>query len=113
LAVGGVMVFVLVLLAVVVAAIKQEPQGQELTSQPPSAITAWVRHLLGVYVRKPDQPAAIDEDRREPPRWPRGPRGMKGCQQSCLAAGHHDSAQQGWASNTLPPALDNPGTGRR
>lgn len=80
LAVGGVMVFVLVLFAVVVAAIKQEPQGQELTSQPPSAITAWVRRLLGVYVRKPDQPAAVDEGRRkpcltawEPPRWPKGP----------------------------------------
>ncbi len=80
LAVGGVMVLVLVFLAVVVAAIKQEPQAQELTSQPPSAITAWVRRLLGVYVRKPEQPPAIDEDRREPcltawepPRWPKGP----------------------------------------
>jgi hypothetical protein len=65
LAVGGIMVSVLVLLAVVVAAIKQEPQAQGLASQPPSALTAWVRHLLGVYVRKPDQPPAIDEDRRE------------------------------------------------
>ncbi len=80
LAVGGLMVFVLVLLTVVVAAIKQEPQAQELTSQPPSAITAWVRRLLGVYVRRPDQPPTIDEDRREPclitwkpPRWPEGP----------------------------------------
>jgi hypothetical protein len=80
LAVGGVMVLVLVLLAVVVAAIKQEPQAEELTSQPPTAITAWVRGLLGVYVRKPDQPAAFDEDRGEPcltawdpPCWPKGP----------------------------------------
>ena len=80
LAVGGVMVFVLVLLAVVAAAIKKEPQAQELTSQPPSAVTAWVRRLLGVYVRKPDQPPAIDEDHIEPrltawepPRWPKGP----------------------------------------
>lgn len=80
LAVGDVMVLVLVLLAVVVAAIKQEPQGQELTSQPPSAITGWVRRLLGVYVRKPDQPPAIDENHGEPcvtawepPRLPKGP----------------------------------------
>jgi hypothetical protein len=65
LAVGGIMVSVLVLLAVVAAAIKQEPQAQGLVSQPPSAITAWVRRLLGVYVRKPDQPPAIHEDRRE------------------------------------------------
>jgi hypothetical protein len=80
LAIGSVMVLVLVLLAVVVAAIKQEPQAQELTSQPPNAITAWVRRLLGVYVRKPDQPPALDEGRGEPcltagdtPRWPEGP----------------------------------------
>ena len=38
--VAGVAGLVLLLLAVVVAAIKQEPQAQELTSQPPSAITA-------------------------------------------------------------------------
>jgi hypothetical protein len=78
--VAGVAGLVLLLLAVVVAAIKQEPQAQELTSQPPSAITAWVRRLLGVYVRKPDQPPALDEDPEEPfltawdpPRWPKGP----------------------------------------
>ena len=80
LAVGCIMVLVLVLLAVVVAAIKQEPKAEELTSQPPNAITAWVRRLLGVYVRKPDEPPALDEDRGErcfaawdPPRWPEGP----------------------------------------
>ncbi len=78
--VAGVAGLVLLLLAVVVAAIKQEPQAQGLTSQPPSAITAWVRRLLGVYIRKPDQPPALDEDPEEPcltagdpPRWPKGP----------------------------------------
>jgi NADH:ubiquinone oxidoreductase subunit 6 (subunit J) len=76
--VGGVMM--LVLLAVVVAAIKQEAQAEELARQAPDALTAWVRRLLGVYVRKPDQPPAPDEDYREPvsypwepPRWPEGP----------------------------------------
>ena len=54
--VGAVMVLVLVLLAVVVVGIKQEPPAEELTSQPPNVVTAWVRRLLGVYVRKPDQP---------------------------------------------------------
>ena len=80
LAVGSVMVFALVLLAVVVVAIKQEPQAEELAPQPPTAITAWVRRLLGVYVRKPDQPPVDDDDHRESgltawerPRWPGGP----------------------------------------
>lgn len=80
LAVGSVMLFVLVLLAVVVAAIKQEPQGEGLISQPPDAMTAWVRRLLGVYVRKPDQPPASDErcggrclTEWGPPRQPKGP----------------------------------------
>jgi hypothetical protein len=79
LAVGSVMVLVLVLLAVVVAAIKQESQAEGLTSQAPNAIAAQVRRLLGVYVRKPDQPSADDDDHREPchtawepPRWPAG-----------------------------------------
>jgi hypothetical protein len=79
LAVGSVMVFVLVLLTVVVVAIKQEPQAEELATQPPNAITARVRRLLGVYVRKPDQPPADDDHREtcltawEPARWPEGP----------------------------------------
>jgi hypothetical protein len=80
LAVAGFMMIVLILLAVVVAGIKQEPPTQELTSRPPSAATAWVRRLLGVYVRKPDQPPTSAQDHGEPcftacdpPRWPRGP----------------------------------------
>jgi hypothetical protein len=80
LAVGSVMVLVLVLLAVVVVAVKQEPQAEELATQPPKAITARVRRLLGVYVRKPDQSPPDDDDHREPcltawepPSWPEGP----------------------------------------
>jgi hypothetical protein len=79
LAVGGIMVLVLILLAVVVAAIKQEPRGEEFTSRPPSAVTAWVRRLLGVYVRRPNQPLISSQEHEElcctpcdPPRWPRG-----------------------------------------
>jgi hypothetical protein len=64
--VGGATVVVFVLLAVIVIGIKLEPPAEELTSQPPSATTAWVRHLLGVYVRKPDQPPAANDDHREP-----------------------------------------------
>jgi len=80
LVVGVVMILVLVLLAVVVVGIKQEPPADELMTHPPNAITAWVRRLLGVYVRKPDQPSAFDEDReepclaaRDPSPWPEGP----------------------------------------
>jgi hypothetical protein len=80
LVVGGIMAFVLVVLALVVVGIKQEPSAKQLPSQAPNALTAWVRRLLGVYVRKPEQPPAFDEDRREPsvtaqnsPDWQRGP----------------------------------------
>ena len=80
LTVGGVMVLVLILLAVVVAGIKQEPSAEELTSRPPSLVSALVRRLLGVYVRKPGQPPAPDQDHGEPclttwdpRRWPQGP----------------------------------------
>jgi hypothetical protein len=51
--VGVVMLTVLAVLAVVVAGIRREPPGEELTSQPPSGIATWVRHLLGVHVRRP------------------------------------------------------------
>ena len=77
--VGGAMMLVLVVLAVVVVGIRQEPSAKELSSRAPNATTARVRRLLGVYVRKPDQPPAFDSDRGEPsitardsPRWPRG-----------------------------------------
>jgi hypothetical protein len=78
--VGAVMILVLILLAVVVVGIRQEPPAEQMTSQPPTAITAWVRHLLGVYVRRPDLPAPTADDHAEPclsgwdpPRWPQGP----------------------------------------
>jgi hypothetical protein len=78
--VGGMMVLVLLLLAVVVVGIRLEPSAEELKSQAPSAITAGVRRLLGVYVRKPDQPPLPNEDRgescpmpRPSARWPKGP----------------------------------------
>ena len=46
---------VLILLAIVVAAMRQEPRG-ELGTAAPSLIAAVVRRVLGVYVRRPDTP---------------------------------------------------------
>jgi hypothetical protein len=54
LTVGTVMVLVLVLFAIVVVGIRQEPPTDELTMQARSLLAALVRRLLGVYVRKPD-----------------------------------------------------------
>ncbi len=68
LTVGAVMVLVLVLLAVVVIGIRQEPPADELSRQAPRAIAAWVRRLLGVYVRKPGPPWIPDEQDRQPSR---------------------------------------------
>lgn len=77
--VGAVMVLVLSLLVVVVAGIKQEPSTEELTSQPSNFVTAWVRYLLGVYVRRPEQTPTFDADRKEPGLAARDPaRGPKG-----------------------------------
>lgn len=45
---------VLILLVVVVAGIKREPHAAELSSRPPSVISAMARRLTGVYVRRPD-----------------------------------------------------------
>ena len=45
--IGGATVIVFVVLGVVVIGIKQEPTAGGLTGQPPSAVTAWIRHLLG------------------------------------------------------------------
>jgi hypothetical protein len=69
--VGAVTVLVLVLLAVVVVGIKQEPPSEELKRQPPNVVSAWVRRLLGVYVRKPEQPP--NEDGWDPARRPNEP----------------------------------------
>ena len=52
---------VLILLGVVVAGIRREPPAAELSSRPPSLISAMARRLIGVYVRRPD-PATDDAD---------------------------------------------------
>jgi K+-sensing histidine kinase KdpD len=46
---------VLVVLAFVVAGIRQEPSAQELIRQPPRLMAKLARRLLGVHVRRPDQ----------------------------------------------------------
>jgi hypothetical protein len=116
--VGGAMMLVLVVLAVVVVGIRQEPSAKELSSRAPSVTTAWVRRLLGVYVRKPGQPPAF-EDRGEPPitasNPPAGLTGSpnEGCRQSCLEAQRHHSEQQVSLTHTdLHPAR-RPRTQRR
>jgi hypothetical protein len=47
---------VLVLLAVVVVAIRQEPRDTEMSNVAPTLIAVMVRRLLGVYVRRPTLP---------------------------------------------------------
>jgi hypothetical protein len=64
LAVGTVMVLVLVLLAIVVIGMRQEPPTGELNRQAPSLFAASVRRVLGVYVRKPDP--SLDERHVDP-----------------------------------------------
>ena len=64
LAVGAAMVLVLVLLAIVVIGIRQEPPTDELNRQAPSLLAALIRRVLGVYVRKPDP--SLDEWSGEP-----------------------------------------------
>ena len=44
---------VLIMLAVVVVAIRQEPRDVEMSNMAPSLIAVMVRRLLGVYVRRP------------------------------------------------------------
>jgi len=48
---------VLIMLAVVVFAIRQEPRDTEMSNVAPSLIAVIVRRLLGVYVRRPTPPA--------------------------------------------------------
>jgi hypothetical protein len=57
-AVFAVFAAVLVLLGVVVAGIRAEAPGRELASQAPGPLSAIVRHLLGLYVRKPGDRAS-------------------------------------------------------
>jgi len=51
---GCAAVFVVLLLVIVIIGIRQEPPVEELGEQAPSLIAAFVRRLLGVYVRKPE-----------------------------------------------------------
>ena len=61
----AVMGLVLVVLAVVVVGIRQEPSTQELTRQAPRLIATLARRLLGVYVRRPDPSVIPDKRRRD------------------------------------------------
>jgi hypothetical protein len=71
--VGSVTVLVAVLLAIVVIGVRHEPQTEELSEQAPSLIAAFVRRLLGLYVRKPDSPAVWKSPTRSEPLDPNAP----------------------------------------
>ena len=62
----GAMGLVLVVLAVVVAGIRQEPPTQELTRQAPRLLASLTRRLLGVSGRWPDPSVITDQQRGEP-----------------------------------------------
>jgi hypothetical protein len=49
----AVTVLILILLAIVVAAIRQEPRDAEMRKVAPSLTAVVVRRLLGVYLRRP------------------------------------------------------------
>jgi hypothetical protein len=55
---------VVILLAVVVFAIRQEPRDTEMSTVAPSMIAVIVRRLLGVYLRRP-APSVDSTDWRE------------------------------------------------
>jgi hypothetical protein len=63
---------VLILLAVIVAGIRQEPHSAELSDVAPSPIAVLVRHLTGLYVRRPTPTA--DRARGQGEGNPAGPR---------------------------------------
>ena len=69
---AAVMGLVLVVLAVVIVGIRQEPSAQELTRQAPSVLARFARRLLGVYVRRPDPSVIPDTPRGEPNHTARG-----------------------------------------
>ena len=71
--IGSVTVLVALLLAIVVIGARHEPQTEELSEQAPSLIAAFVRRLLGVYVRKPDSPAVLKSPGRSEPLGPNAP----------------------------------------
>jgi hypothetical protein len=59
---------VLVVLAVVVVGIRQEPSAQELTRQAPRLMARLTRRLLGVSGRWPDPSVITGQQRGEPSR---------------------------------------------
>jgi hypothetical protein len=54
----AVILLVLILLGVIVVGIRQEPRSAELSDVAPSPIAVLVRHLTGLYVRRPT-PTAV------------------------------------------------------
>lgn len=52
--IGFAAVLIVLLLVIVVIGIRQEPPTEELSQQAPTLIAAFVRRLLGAYVRKPN-----------------------------------------------------------
>ena len=64
---------VLVVPALVVASIRQEPPAQELTGHVPRLMARLARRLLGVSVRRPDPSAIPDQQHAEPSRTAHGP----------------------------------------
>jgi hypothetical protein len=61
LVVGFVTILAVLLLVIVVIGIRQELPTEELSEQAPSLIAAFVRRLLGTYVRKPYSPHNLDQ----------------------------------------------------
>jgi hypothetical protein len=59
------MTVVLILLALVVVGMRQEPQTKELAAQPPSPIAALSRRLLRLSVRKPGPSLAREKQDRQ------------------------------------------------
>ena len=57
LVVSAVIALILIMLAVVVFAIRQESRDTEMSNVAPSLIAVMVRRLLGVYLRRPSPPA--------------------------------------------------------
>jgi len=53
---------VLVLLAAVAVAIRQEPRKVEMSSVAPSLVAVVVRRMLGVYLRRPAPPVDSTEE---------------------------------------------------
>jgi hypothetical protein len=69
LVVFAVIVPVLILLAVIVVAIRQEPRDMEMSDVASSLIAVVVRRMLGVHLRRP-APLADSIEEWSPDTWP-------------------------------------------